>query len=117
MLDFVLLAVVIGVAALGLLWMSPEMLRHVAARMWARAHAIDIARLEYRKMLAAIEPEEQKLSAALEKTRRSEPGYGLHRLLDPESGGLWLGWYWHGRCHKLWPLNAAARQERATANG
>lgn len=55
MLDAILLAIVAVLAAGWTTWMSPDILRYLVARMWARAHAIDVARAAYREMVAKVE--------------------------------------------------------------
>lgn len=60
MVDAILLVIVAVLAAGWTTWMSPDILRYLATRMWARAHAIDVAREQYRKMVTAIEPPRQK---------------------------------------------------------
>ena len=54
MLDAILLMAAMSGIAFLLLWMQPELLRQVAARLWARAHAVETMREAYRKMLAEV---------------------------------------------------------------
>lgn len=60
MLDVILLAIVAALLCGWLTWISPEPLRYLATRMWARAHAIEVSREQYRKMVAAIEAPRQE---------------------------------------------------------
>jgi hypothetical protein len=41
--------------------------------------------------------------------------WGFKRMIDPDSGAIWLGWYWRRRCEILWPWNRLARIERRSA--
>jgi hypothetical protein len=40
-------------------WFHPFVLRYLAARMWARAHAIETGRQAYREMIARVEPKKE----------------------------------------------------------
>jgi hypothetical protein len=48
-----LMLVMLGAVA-GLVWMTPEALRYLAARLWARAHAVEVGRRADQGMLAKI---------------------------------------------------------------
>jgi hypothetical protein len=41
-------------------WFHPFVLRFLAARIWARAHALEVGRAAYRRMLAEIEGREAR---------------------------------------------------------
>ena len=55
MIDGILVIIMVALAAGGVTWLSPDILRYLAARMWARAHAIEVARAAYREMVTRVE--------------------------------------------------------------
>ncbi len=57
MIDGLLVTIALLGCGFLLLWISPEMLRYLATRMWARAHAIEVARAAYAKTVKHIEGE------------------------------------------------------------